>query len=194
VTLRISRSVDPFEQKNFRYINRQLHMTVGVTSPTSKPEEWIEVESFEDAERQAVRLMVDLEPDFEINLNSRRARDVLAAMGNRVATLSTRGNATNYIVHPNHEETLHSLLKSSNRASVYANKYCPEDKMMVVFKNALPTMAIDGAFHYLYDNESGKHWLCTVKGKPTDITWKHYISVAHIVNGTDSDEEDESFD
>jgi len=66
-TLRISRSVDPFEQKNFRYINRKLHMTVGITMPSTNPEEWIEVKSFEDAERQAVRLTANLETDFDIN-------------------------------------------------------------------------------------------------------------------------------
>lgn len=190
VTLRISRSVDPFAQKNFRYINRKLHMTVGITAPITNPDEWIEVTSFEDAECQAVKMAASLEPDFDINLNSRRARDVLAAMGNRVATLSTRGNATNYIVHPSFEDKLCSLLKSSNRASVYSNINCPDDRLIAVFKNSMQTSTIDGAFHYMYDKTQDKHWLCMFQGTPMDITWKHYVSVARIVDDADDDDED----
>jgi len=110
-------------------------------------------------------------------------------MGNRVATLSTRGNATNYIVHPNHEDILLGLLKSSNRASVYANKHCPEDRLMAVFKNTAPTSTIDGAYHYMYDPKEDKHWLCMFQGEPTDIIWKHYVSVAKIINEEPNDEE-----
>lgn len=190
-TLRIHRGVDPFEHSNFRYINRKLNITVGMTDPVNNPDEWIEVQSYEDAERQAVLLAAGLEPDFEINLRSRRARDVLAGMSNRVNTLSTRGGAEHYVCNPVHENAIRALLKSNTKTKVIVNEHCPDDRIIAVFKHPLETTAVDGAFTYVYDPKTKKHWLCIFKGKPTDVTWNHYVSTATVVDYEEEDEEDE---
>lgn len=190
LTLRLSRLVDPFEQSNFRYINRKISTTMTKTSPKDRPEEWVKVDGdLRSCEKAVIDLAASLPPDFELNPNSRKVREILAGMMNRVAVLSARGPGDTFIVNPKWQGLIERVSTSWIKRIIYRQE-CPEDLIISVYTPWKRYIRDDGPFHYVVD-AMGQTWLCRLMGQPTDVNWNHYISIAKIVDGVSDDGDDE---